>query len=74
MKRLIKYGVTNENEANTFFPEWGRQHSELKSKEKVEKKKAIGLEGVGWQKMDEWSFFEENRKVVISYYIEKLGE
>lgn len=39
----------------------------------MEKKKPIGLEGLGWQKMDEWSLVEANRKGVISYYIEKMG-
>lgn len=49
-----------------FFPEWGRQHSEVRWKEKVEKK-AIGVEGFGWQEVDEWSWF-----VVSCCYIEKL--
>jgi len=44
--------VTNQKE-RFFFPKWGRQHSELRGREKVEKKKAIGVEGFGWQEMNE---------------------
>jgi len=68
---LKKFSVTNQNEPTTgtrrelLFPEWERQHSQSKWREKVEKKKPIGLQGLPWQEMDEWSLFEANRWLVI---------